>query len=374
MYFCSVAHKEFGLISVADAGTYVRKRTYNACQTRHDRKRHLMAWRRHLRTSNGPPANTISRNAGDASPTEVHQKKSMLSGLRTFLAAALVPYARAWIRYSPFALGKTWLWRRFHWRHRSFRSRMRFGAVVTGSTQDLIQRHLYYFGTWEPQISHWVSATLRPGDGFIDIGANIGYYSLLASSIVGPDGAVVAVEASPAIHAVLAKHVELNRRLNVRTVQRAASDSRGVIKLYPGKPDNIGKTTTVAQDGEFVEVNAVPLCEMLVENEIVRARIIKIDVEGAELQVLRGLVPLFARMRPDLEVVMEVSPSLMPGSSESGEEIFSIMRAHGFAAFAFDNDYRVESYLQKGTHTRLRPMSGFQDGQQMDVLFSKAVA
>jgi hypothetical protein len=158
-------------------------------------------------------------------------------------------------------------------------------------------------------------------------------------------------------------------------VQRAASDSRGVIKLYPGKPDNIGKTTTVAQDGEFVEVHAVPLCEMLVENEIVRARIIKIDVEGAELQVLRGLAPLFARMRPDLEVVMEVSPSLMPGSSESGEEIFSIMRAHGFAAFAFDNDYRVESYLQKkGTHTPPRPMSGFEDGQQMDVLFSKAVA
>jgi FkbM family methyltransferase len=321
-----------------------------------------------------PLVTTTSNEASGPFLIDIDPKKSVLRELRTFFASALVPLARVWIRYWPFALGKAWLWRTFHWRHRKFTSRMRFGGVVTGSTQDLIQRHLYYFGTWEPHISNWVRATLHAGDGFVDIGANIGYYSLLASGVVGASGAVVAVEASPTIHALLAKHVRLNRRANIRTVHCAAAASAGMVKLYHGQPDNIGKTTTVGRDGEFVEVTAQPLFEILVENEILRARIIKIDVEGAELQVLRGLVPLFERMRSDLEVVMEVSPNLMPGSNGAGEEIFSIMRAHGFAAFAFDNDYRVESYLRKSTHARPRPMAGLQKDIQMDVLFSRAAA
>jgi FkbM family methyltransferase len=242
---------------------------------------------------------------------------------------------------------------------------------VTGDTEDLIQRHLYFFGAWEPAISGWVTRTLRSGDGFIDVGANIGYYSLLASRIVGEQGKVVAVEASPTIHAILVRHVKLNKRDNVRTVNGAASAKRGIVKLFLGTPDNIGKTSTIAREGESINVQALPLFEILGEDEILRARIIKIDVEGAELQVLRGLAPLLGRMRPDLEIVMEVSPCFMPDPSNSGDEIFSIMRAHGFQAFTFDNDYRVQSYLKKGSRARPQPMTGFENETQIDVLFSK---
>src|SRR5262249_5001923 len=118
----------------------------------------------------------------------------------------------------------------------------------------------------------------------------------------------------------------------------------------------------------------LPLCEILDENEIRRARIIKIDVEGAELHVLRGLVPLLGRMRPDLEIVMEVSPSLMPESIRAAEEIFSIMQAHGFTALRFDNDYRVGSYLQADARRRPRSMAAAEIDAQADVLFSKVAA
>ena len=95
-------------------------------------------------------------------------------GLRHALGAALTPAARAWIRYAPWLIGKDWLWQKFHWRQREFSCRMVGGARMTGNTRDLIQRHLYYFGTWEPNISRWIDATLQPGDGFSDIGGNIG--------------------------------------------------------------------------------------------------------------------------------------------------------------------------------------------------------
>jgi FkbM family methyltransferase len=292
------------------------------------------------------------------------------------LGDALTPAARAWIRYSPVAAGKPWLWETFHWRPRAFKCRTRFGDRITGNTEDLIQRHLYYFGTWEPNISGWISATLRPGDCFVDIGANIGHYSLLASGLVGASGRVVAVEAAQWIHAILERHVALNRRSNIRTVQVAAAAARGVLKLYPGDPGNIGKTTTVerpqaGRDRDPVEVQALPLAEILTDEEIDKARIIKVDVEGAELQVLRGLAPLLGRMRADLEIAMEISPSLMPDADAAREEIFAVMKANGFSAFVFDNDYGVETYLRRGDSRRPVSLSDMRIASQADILFSR---
>ena len=169
-----------------------------------------------------------------------------MTSMRSALGHALTPAARAWIRYSPLPAGKAWLWDAFHWRPREFTCRTRFGGRISGTTEDLIQRHLYFFGTWEPHISGWIASHLRDGDCFVDVGANIGHYSLLASRLVGNTGQVVAVEAAQDIHQMLDRHVALNRRGNIRTVQCAAADAKGMIKLYHGAAGNIGKTTTVA--------------------------------------------------------------------------------------------------------------------------------
>lgn len=294
-----------------------------------------------------------------------------MKALRTLLGNALTPAARAWIRYAPVTAGKAWLWQNFHWRERAFVCRTLAGDIVTGNTGDLIQRHLYYFGTWEPNISYWMASALKPGDGFIDVGANIGHYSLLAANLVGSSGPVVAIEAAQWIHATLDEHVRLNRRRNIRTVQVAASDQRGVLRLYPGTPGNSGKTTTIARGGEAAaEVQALPLSEILADGEVERARIIKIDVEGAELQVLRGLAPLLPRLRRDCEIVMEITPAVMPDAENARREIFDTMQASGFSAYVFDNDYGVDTYLARGVHKR--PVRLAEVGDQADVLFSRA--
>lgn len=67
-------------------------------------------------------------------------------------------------------------------------------------TQDLIQRYLYLFGAWEPHLTGWLRRRLRPGDGFVDVGANIGVFSVLAARLVGESGRVVAIEASADVH------------------------------------------------------------------------------------------------------------------------------------------------------------------------------
>ena len=292
--------------------------------------------------------------------------------MRRFIGDALTPAARAWIRYAPVAAGKPWLWQTFHWRPHEFTCRTKFGGRVSGSTQDLIQRHLYFFGTWEPNISNWITETLQPGDCFIDIGANIGHYSLLASSLVGRDGQVVAIEAAQWIHRILDKHVALNHRNNIRTVQVAAAAERGTVKLYPGHSGNIGKTSMIAHTGEAVEVQALPLSDILRDDEIRRARIIKIDVEGAELQVLRGLAPLLRRLPQSVEIIMEISPDLMPDAEHAREEIFATMQHQGFSAFVFDNDYGVDTYLHHELRKRPVALTDSRLKSQADVLFSRA--
>jgi FkbM family methyltransferase len=296
-----------------------------------------------------------------------------MASWRSVFGTMLTPAARAWIRYSPLPAGKSWLWEKFHWRPRTFTCRTRFGGRVTGNTEDLIQCYLYYFGTWEPHISWWIASNLRPGDGFIDVGANIGHYSLLASPLVGDSGTVVAIEAAHDIHAILDQHVALNRRRNIRTVQVAAAEAKGTARLFHGKPGNIGKTTTIARDGESCEVPALPLAEILTADEIRRTRIIKIDVEGAELQVLRGLAPLLPQLRADVEVVMEISPNLMPEADRARDEILATMRENGFSAFVLENEYDgIESYLRPPESRQPLSLTNFKFMAQTDILFSRS--
>jgi FkbM family methyltransferase len=295
-----------------------------------------------------------------------------MTTMRSVLGAALTPAARAWIRYAPIPAGKSWLWQTFHWRPREFTCRTRFGGRVTGTTEDLIQRHLYYFGTWEPHISWWIASKLRDGDCFVDVGANIGHYSLLASRLVGETGSVVAIEAASDIHALLEQHVRLNQRHNIRTVQAAAAAAKGTVRLFHGKPGNIGKTTTIARDGESSEVPALPLAEILSEDEIRRTRIIKIDVEGGELQVLRGLAPLLPRLT-NVEIVMEVSPNLMPEADRARDEILDTMQANGFSAFVLENEYDgIESYLRRPESRPPLNLTDIRFKAQTDILFSRA--
>jgi hypothetical protein len=141
----------------------------------------------------------------------------------------LIPLLRTYVRYAPRALWKQRLWDRvveprFAWHRRRFVARTRFGAAIAGETTEILQQYIYYFGLWEPEITRWIERALQPGDGFIDVGANIGYFSLLASKLVGERGAVVAIEPSPELFAALEAHVARNGAGNVRMASVAASE------------------------------------------------------------------------------------------------------------------------------------------------------
>ncbi|MEV6313874.1 FkbM family methyltransferase [Streptomyces sp. NPDC051776] len=230
----------------------------------------------------------------------------------------------------------------------------RFGATFAVDTRDLIQRYLYLFGVWEPHMTHWLRHRLRPGDTFVDVGANIGYFSLLASTLVGDGGRVVAIEASPSFHDRLLVNARLNARANIRTVNTAVSDRQQPLTFVLASSTNMGANSVVPYEGpaeSTFEIEARTLPDLLTAAEIADARVIKVDVEGAEGGVVRGLEPMLDRLRPDAEITVEVTPDRMAQLGDSVDELMETMRAHGFHAYRLANDYSPESYVA----AQLRP-------------------
>lgn len=264
----------------------------------------------------------------------------------------LVGLGLAYVRHVPSPLGKAQLVTRYvnpHLRDRARQRvvRARFGAWFTVDTQDLIQRYLYMFGIWEPHMTWWLQGRLRPGDTFIDVGANIGYYSVLASQLVGDGGRVVAIEASPAFHRKLQQQVRINGCENIRAVNGAVSDERRMLTFVLASSANMGANSIVPYDGpaeSSFEIEALPLSEILTAAEIDSARVIKIDVEGAEGPVVRGLAPMLDKLRPDAEITVEVTPERMAQLGDSVGELLATMREHGFHVYRLANDYAPESY------------------------------
>ena len=245
-----------------------------------------------------------------------------------------------------------------------------FGARLYCNPLDLIQRMILHFGVWEPDVSQVIADNLAPGDVFVDIGANIGYDTLLASSRVGSSGSVVSIEASPRTFALLHRNLAVNASSsNVRPVNAAVSDRPGMLDLYEVNPGNIGAATTLASRGGtlMTSVEALPLEQILTPDELSRVRLIKMDVEGAEPPILRHLLERLSAYPATMDIVVEATPDDDP---ESWRDVFARMRAAGFTAWAIENDYELEWYLRWRRPTTLQQIEAMPTRQQ-DLLFTR---
>ncbi|MEV5980712.1 FkbM family methyltransferase [Streptomyces sp. NPDC052114] len=274
------------------------------------------------------------------------------------MTEALVTLGRAYVRRAPGMLFKSALAARFLNPHLRDHPRRRVVEVASGArfavdTQDLIQRYLYLFGGWEPNMTRWLTSRLGPGDVLVDVGANIGVFAVLGSRLVGPTGRVVAVEASPAFHRRLVRNAGLNGCDNIRAVEAAVSDRRKKLTFVLASSRNMGANSIVPYDGpaeSTFEREAVTLAELLDADEVARARVIKIDVEGAEGGVVRGLRPVLGRLRPDAEIAVEVTPERMARLGDSADELLATMREYGFHTYRLGNDYAPGGYPRALRH------------------------
>ena len=184
--------------------------------------------------------------------------------------------------------------------------------IYAAEDDSAVGRHVRH-NVYEPDVTAVFRRLLAPGMGIIDIGANIGYFSMLSASIVGDSGYVLAIEPN----ARNARMLEASRRANgfghVTVLQAAAGPRTGLLALHRSYSN--GTTSALPEGAAWLEEAETVACvrpDTLVEPGR-RIDLIKVDVEGAEYLALSGCTSVIERDRP--VIVSEFSPDHMPGFS-----------------------------------------------------------
>ena len=212
-----------------------------------------------------------------------------------------------------------------------------FGASFDCEAHDLIQASILHFGLWEPHMTALMKHLIEPGTTIVDIGANIGYYSLMFSQLTGTDGKVIAVEALPRLAEYVRENSLRNGAANVDVRGCAVASQVGELTIYEGPATNIGMTSLLPGDHRTggAKVRAMPLHDVLSAEECADCSFIKIDIEGAEVPVLNQFLDQLDRFtrRPTLSV------EATPGEDGAWPALFDRFAASGYVPIRMFNSY-----------------------------------
>jgi len=150
----------------------------------------------------------------------------------------------------------------------------------------------FWLGDYETEKAELFARHVKPGGIVYDVGANVGFYALIAARVVGPTGRVVAFEPSPRNLAFLRENLSLNSITNVKVLDFAVSDSEGETRFFVGNDPRVSKVTATGD----ITVRTTTLDHLM--GELPMPDLIEMDIEGAEYSALRGAEQLLRKSSP----------------------------------------------------------------------------
>jgi FkbM family methyltransferase len=193
-------------------------------------------------------------------------------------------------------------------------------------------------GIFEESETKLVKRVIKKGDTVLDIGANIGYYTLIFANLVGNEGKVFAFEPDPMNFSLLKKNIKINRYKNVILENKAVSNKTGKIKLYLGDSNRAINRIYDAKIGDAtksIEIDAVKLDEYF-KNYDKKIDFIKIDVEGSESSAFEGMSSILKKTR-NLKMMTEFYPFLIKKFGGSPEQYLNLLLNFGFNLYDVQN-------------------------------------
>lgn len=188
---------------------------------------------------------------------------------------------------------------------------------------------LRHFYKYEKDVEKTIGDILGKGDVFIDIGANVGYFSVIVSRIVGENGKVYALEAIPKLCGLLSESIAINDIKNINVLNNAVYSENKKILFHRMKNSAFSYISRDNTSDGTIEVNAVTLDSLI--DKVGKVDVIKIDVEGAEMNVLLGGKNLISRYKP--KIIMEVANWSLQRFNYSSKDILSFLRNIGYKAY-----------------------------------------
>jgi FkbM family methyltransferase len=195
--------------------------------------------------------------------------------------------------------------------------------------------------SYEPFITQTCINNIKEGDTVIDLGANIGYYTLLFAKLVGKSGKVIAFEPHPENFAILKKNVEANGYKNVVCEQKAVSKSSERIKLFIDEEATTKHAIANSKfcSKNFVSVDSVKLDDYLEENT--KIDFIKMDIEGAEYFVLEGMKNVLEK-NPTMTIITEFTPYYFNNLGVDPKKVVGLLHENNFNLFNLNEEKDIE--------------------------------
>jgi FkbM family methyltransferase len=222
--------------------------------------------------------------------------------------------------------------------------------------EDMVAREILESGGWEPGSWKMMREHLGTGGTFVDVGAQIGYYSLKAAPVVGVGGSVIAIEPNPETVRKLQANIDASGAKAVTVAPVACADTEAMLDLFAAPESNTGETSlskaNASQAGPVAntfKVRARPLDDIIRELAVARVDVIKIDVEGAEYLVLKGALETMDRHHPML--LLELIDRQLQSMGSSVAQVVQLLRAHGYRPGRTDGD-NVEFLWAAGVASR----------------------
>ena len=196
-------------------------------------------------------------------------------------------------------------------------------------------------GSYEPEEASWYARTVNPGDLVVELGANIGYFSLLLARAAGPTGRVISYEPDPDLSRILDRNATANGYTNIDIRTAAVADRTGTMTYYRDRK-NTGdnRLFTHGRDRDSFSVPVVTLDEDLGELDQ-RIDLVKMDIQGAEPLALDGMAGLLAE-RPPSRMLIEFWPHGILGMDRDPRGVLETLRQAGYRITKLDEDTELD--------------------------------
>ncbi|MCK4750015.1 MAG: FkbM family methyltransferase [Bacteroidales bacterium] len=206
-----------------------------------------------------------------------------------------------------------------------------FWLLIDPVKDEGVERSIYYTGTYEKGTLAVMKRLLRKGDTFVDVGANIGLMSLFASALVGDEGRVQAFEPNPETAGILRENIRINKMSNIEVSEFAVGKTPGKARIYDRWDSNRGSASLIKPDWDSnsYEISMTTLTEFFSEGqegkEGKEIHLIKLDIEGYELDALEGALDILQRVDPPM-LIVECSKTRENTNGSGTQQLFKFIR------------------------------------------------
>jgi FkbM family methyltransferase len=193
-----------------------------------------------------------------------------------------------------------------------------------------IQQQLFWYGYYEKELGDLIRKILRPGDVFIDVGANIGYFSLLAAKHQ-PTAKIFSFEPVSPIFKQFEENISINEFKNITAINAAIGEKNEEREIYISGDDNKGMSSFEKPEnysGKTETVRVIELDNWLRTSGFARVDLIKIDVEGSEFFTLKGMKETLRDFKP--LIIVEINPQTLLQFNSTSKDIFNYLNDLGF--------------------------------------------